>query len=297
MTTDDIWLLFEKFNEIDKDGSGTVNVFEFCSVLQVEVSEFVVRLFDLLDQNSSGELDFVEFCIGIWNVCSFDDESALRFAFSIYDYDDDGYIRQHELDDLIKGVHGENFSKRTADHIKHYLKQFDTDFDKKYSFDEFKQAKAHFPSLFAPAYVLQMRMQEEIYGIGFWTRTIQLRKRHKETQTMLGIQSIVAATKASISGSGSSGANKNAPQPTAREAQLRLSAMNVRGTRQGSGQDGAKASKLKFVYKGTELKGEHDRYIHPVQEAAKADLSKVERFSITSRIRAGWPPLNLTSES
>jgi hypothetical protein len=27
---------------------------------QVEVSEFVVRLFDLLDQNDSGELDFVE---------------------------------------------------------------------------------------------------------------------------------------------------------------------------------------------------------------------------------------------
>ena len=53
----------------------------------------MVRLFDLMDQNESGELDFVEFLVGLWNVCTFDEESAVRFAFSIYDYDDDGYIR------------------------------------------------------------------------------------------------------------------------------------------------------------------------------------------------------------
>lgn len=246
----------------------------------------MVRLFDLMDQNESGELDFVEFLVGLWNVCTFDEESAVRFAFSIYDYDDDGYIRTGELNDLIKGVHGENYNKRTAAHIKNFLKQFDTDFDRKYSFEEFRQAKQHFPSLFGPAFVLQMRCQEEIYGEYFWARAASLRKRQKDLQNMRALSSIIGSARSSLGGSSSS--TGKAPLG-AREQQMRLSGMNIRGTRVGSSMDGEKASRSKFVYHGSDF-NEEDRYVHPAQAQAKRDMEGVERFSLTQRIRAGLPP-------
>jgi len=255
-----------------------------------------------MDQNDSGELDFVEFLVGLWNVCTFDEESALKFAFSIYDYDDDGYIRAGELSDLIKGVHGDNYNKKTATHIKNFLRQFDTDSDRKYSFEEFRQAKQHFPSLFGPAYVLQMRCQEEIYGEYFWARAAGLRRKQKDLQNMRGLSSIIGSARASMGGGSSSSTGGGAAaKPGAREQMMRLSGMNIRGTRVGgSSMGGEKASRSKFVYHGEDF-DEANRYVHPVQEQARQDIEGVERFSLTQRIRAGKgiprPPRNDKTES
>jgi len=63
LSSKEVMKLYEKFCTINSSGSGTINPFEFCAHLQLEITEFVVRLFDLLDQNNSGELDFLEFLV------------------------------------------------------------------------------------------------------------------------------------------------------------------------------------------------------------------------------------------
>ena len=53
---------------------------------------------DVLDQDSSGEIDFQEFVRGMSQFSSQGDkETKLRFAFRIYDMDNDGFISNGEL--------------------------------------------------------------------------------------------------------------------------------------------------------------------------------------------------------
>ena len=53
---------------------------------------------DVLDQDNSGEIDFKEFVHGMSQFSSHGDkETKLRFAFRIYDMDNDGFISNGEL--------------------------------------------------------------------------------------------------------------------------------------------------------------------------------------------------------
>ena len=52
----------------------------------------------MLDQDESGEIDFKEFVQGMSQFSSQGDkETKLRFAFRIYDMDNDGFISNGEL--------------------------------------------------------------------------------------------------------------------------------------------------------------------------------------------------------
>merc|ERR1712159_783635 len=84
--------LYKKFQDIDVDGSGVIDIKEFFEYIQMEPTPFGVKLFSLIDENGSGEIDFNEFLVGLWNMCTFDEEALLKFAFQLIDEDDSGYV-------------------------------------------------------------------------------------------------------------------------------------------------------------------------------------------------------------
>ena len=45
-----------------------------------------------MDEDQSGEIDFREFVIAIWNYCSFTKSALILFAFDLYDIDNSGTI-------------------------------------------------------------------------------------------------------------------------------------------------------------------------------------------------------------
>ena len=51
-----------------------------------------MRAFSLFDEDKSGELDFREFVISLWNYCTFDKNDLVKFAFDLYDMDQSGII-------------------------------------------------------------------------------------------------------------------------------------------------------------------------------------------------------------
>ena len=55
-------------------------------------------MIDIFDEDGNGEVDFKEFIQGVSQFSvKGDKESKLRFAFSIYDIDGDGFISNGEL--------------------------------------------------------------------------------------------------------------------------------------------------------------------------------------------------------
>jgi len=176
--------LYKKFQDIDTDCSGCIEVDEFFAHISQEPTPFARKLFTLIDQNGSGEIDFNEFLVGLWNICTFDDEALLRFAFNLIDEDSSGYVDEQEVEECVRGIHGSKLDRRLIPHVKKVLRKYDKNKDGQYSFDEFKACHRELPSVFMPAFGLKNCMEEEFYGAGFWKRAAKARKKDLRAQSI-----------------------------------------------------------------------------------------------------------------
>ena len=201
-TLENVEKLLDKFMDIDVDGSGCISTDEFFRFISLEPTPFARfgnphapqhaehsglfrrKLFDIIDQNGSGEIDFNEFLVGLWNMCTFDEESLLRFAFNLIDKDSSGYVDGDEVEQCVKDVHGSRYDKKLTAHIKRVLKKYDKNKDGQYSFDEFKRCSGELPLLFMPAFSMRNVMQEEFYGGDFWKHAAKARKRDRGAQNI-----------------------------------------------------------------------------------------------------------------
>jgi len=184
VTVEDAARLHAKFCEIDTDGSGIVELDEFFEYLSEEKTLFATQLFMMIDENGSGEIDFNEFLVGLWNICTFEDDCLVRFAFDLIDKDRSGLVDGEEVENLVKGVHGSKTTKTLLLHVKKVLKKYDKNKDNEFSFEEFKQCHKDLPLLFMPAFSLMNKLQTEFYGRGFWQKAATARKRDKKAQKM-----------------------------------------------------------------------------------------------------------------
>lgn len=58
------------FKRIDLDDSGSIDIQEMMVKLKLEITPFSKRIFRVLDSNGSGQLDFFEFTVSLWNFCT-----------------------------------------------------------------------------------------------------------------------------------------------------------------------------------------------------------------------------------
>ncbi|CAD8143647.1 unnamed protein product [Paramecium octaurelia] len=132
---DDKKVLNQIFRKIDKDNNGTISKDELkIALLQIysknQVDEKVDKIFDFLDVNQSGSLDFSEFVAATCKLQDIDDK--IRVAFDVLDKNKDGYIT---LDELFRFIGREDCDND----CKEIFNQFDQNGDDKISFVEFSQ--------------------------------------------------------------------------------------------------------------------------------------------------------------
>ena len=51
-----------------------------------------------MDENGSGQIDFCEFVVCVWNYCSYDLPGLVKFAFGMFDLDGSGVISRPEYE-------------------------------------------------------------------------------------------------------------------------------------------------------------------------------------------------------
>jgi len=138
---EEIKRLGKRFKKLDLDNSGSLSVDEFMSLPELQQNPLVQRVIDIFDEDGNGEVDFKEFIQGVSQFSvKGDKESKLRFAFRIYDMDNDGYISNGELFQVLKMMVGNNLKDTQLQQIVDKTILFaDKDEDGKISFPEFCQ--------------------------------------------------------------------------------------------------------------------------------------------------------------
>jgi len=132
--------LGKRFKKLDIDKNGTISIEEFMSLPELQQNPLVRRVIDLFDTDRNGEIDFKEFVQGLsqFTVKGADKESKLKFAFKVYDIDQDGYISNGELFQVLKMMVGTNLKDVQLQQIvDKTILIADTDGDGKISFEEF----------------------------------------------------------------------------------------------------------------------------------------------------------------
>ena len=62
--------LHKSFCIADMDHSGTIDLVEMLTILDLEKTRFTERVFSIFDEDRSGKIDFGEFVLSLWNYCT-----------------------------------------------------------------------------------------------------------------------------------------------------------------------------------------------------------------------------------
>ena len=108
-------------------------------LVELANNPLVKRVIAVLDKNKDGSISFLEFVQGLNSLSAGStQEEKLRFAFQIYDINNDGFISNGELFMVLKMMVGNNLNDvQLQQLVDRTIIKADKDCDGKISFDEF----------------------------------------------------------------------------------------------------------------------------------------------------------------
>ncbi|XP_003387288.1 PREDICTED: calcineurin subunit B type 1-like [Amphimedon queenslandica] len=136
---DEIKRLSRRFKRLDLNKDGSLSLDEFMSIPELQQNPLVKRVIDILDTDRNGAIDFQEFIEGVSQFSvQGETDKKLKFAFKIYDIDQDGFISNGELFQVLKTMVGSNLTdKQLQEIVDKTILYADKDNDGKISYEEF----------------------------------------------------------------------------------------------------------------------------------------------------------------
>lgn len=100
----DIDKLVKYFVKHDLNQDGQISIEEMQRLFPNDDPKLLVRLFALVDANGNGQIDFRELCMGLraLNSKTNSADELMKFAFRLYDLDNNGVIDAHELESMLR---------------------------------------------------------------------------------------------------------------------------------------------------------------------------------------------------
>mmetsp|Transcript_60627 Transcript_60627/g.121612 ORF Transcript_60627/g.121612 Transcript_60627/m.121612 type:complete len:408 (+) Transcript_60627:58-1281(+) len=138
----------------------------------VSPSVFSNKIFEMIDSNASGMVDYSEFICVLVTFCCFNRDDVLRFSFDCFDADDSGFIDMSEVEKLVDIIQAQEKPKFTKN-IHDALEALRGDDDGQIDFHEFHELNQHYPMLLQPAFGLQDKLQEHTLGERDWIKILE----------------------------------------------------------------------------------------------------------------------------
>jgi Ca2+-binding EF-hand superfamily protein len=191
LTTQELNRLYKAFVSYDLDESKGMDYAELLTALNLSKNRFTTRAFSVFDLDGDGELNFKEFVLSFWNVCTLNKETLYSLAFNLWDADSSGGISPKEINKALKEVYGKDKEFSEQDLEKVIRKSVaGRNFQKDITAEgiiireqDFYLFTKHRPQLMQPALQLQHAMMTSVLGKGFWDAQALKRKKMIDEQT------------------------------------------------------------------------------------------------------------------
>lgn len=106
-TIEQFWQIFTRMNQ---SKSGEITPLEFYTFFDMEDKaslDYIEKCFSYFDSTGSSDgIDFLEFIISVWNICTLKISTLTNFTFDIYDLDSDGELSLPEIERMIQELYG-----------------------------------------------------------------------------------------------------------------------------------------------------------------------------------------------
>lgn len=107
-TIEKFWRLFCQINH----STGAIQLEHFLEHFDLDWTPWTERCFKHFDTTGGGDIDFLEFMISVWNVCTFKIDSLSNFTFDMYDLDCDGELSIPEIEGMVRELFGDDGGKQ-----------------------------------------------------------------------------------------------------------------------------------------------------------------------------------------
>jgi hypothetical protein len=169
----DLNCLFTAFRDIDADGSNTIRCDELFGYFRIDETPCNLKIFSFLNNEKELYLNFLEFCVVLWNFLTVDRNDYAHFVYVLYDSDSSGRIDSHEIIGMIETIHK---NARSNPQTSQIISSLIAESRKEYSLEQFiKWFKVHM-SLLNPLVTLQTRLRKSLISEEFWMNLENIRK-------------------------------------------------------------------------------------------------------------------------
>ena len=175
--------LWAVFCRINKSLSGQISRDEFTqyfeSDFQQQSSSYIDKCFEYFDTTGSGSIDFLEFTIGVWTVCTMKVDTLANFAFDLFDIDvPHGELSFPDVERMMVELFGEEgiksgTGKVAMDDVTLYAEERG---GRLKTADFIIYVNTHQLILF-PIFTIQKAIQRRVMGTRYW-RNVERRRPH-----------------------------------------------------------------------------------------------------------------------
>ena len=185
-TVERLWVAFCRIRQApnNKTFDGEITKDAFIQYFRADFQQshsYIDRCFQYFDTTGSGTIDFLEFAIAVWNICSMEVDALSNFAFDLYDVDiPHGELSFPDIERMMIELFGEDgikygTGKAAMDGITLYAEERG---GRLKPADFTIYAYRHQMILF-PIFTIQKAIQRRVMGNRFWKRVERKRPKSK----------------------------------------------------------------------------------------------------------------------
>ncbi len=160
---------------------------------------FIERCFEYFDCTHEGDkkVDFLEFVVGVFNICTFNIDTLTRFAFDIFDSNNDGELALPAIERIIKEFFGDNLLEgSTGREALKNINHFTEERGGALSFESFTIYTTNHSMILLPVFRVQRKIQAKVMGLQYWyniekKRPDVLASKHKSVFNAKYVQTLL----------------------------------------------------------------------------------------------------------
>lgn len=110
LSENDISQLFKVFTLIDQRKCGWIEPNDILNYLNIKtITKFIIKIFLVLDYEDNGKINFFQFVIACWSLCTLNQRDYCLYLFELYDLDEIGFIDVKIAQQILVDIYGDHF--------------------------------------------------------------------------------------------------------------------------------------------------------------------------------------------